>query len=59
MDVWAGFYEQLFNFRQIRFFDIEGKLTGLHLARADQPGRQDPHPDQRGRRRNRARSRNT
>ncbi len=29
MDVWTGFYERLFNFRQIRFFDIEGKLTGL------------------------------
>ncbi|MGY2048839.1 4-hydroxyphenylpyruvate dioxygenase [Methylobacterium sp. JK268] len=29
MDVWAGFYERLFNFRQIRYFDIEGKQTGL------------------------------
>jgi 4-hydroxyphenylpyruvate dioxygenase len=29
MDVWTGFYARLFNFRQIRFFDIEGKLTGL------------------------------
>lgn len=29
MAVWAGFYERLFNFRQIRYFDIEGKLTGL------------------------------
>ena len=29
MAVWAGFYERLFNFRQIRFFDIEGKHTGL------------------------------
>ncbi|MEN7342652.1 MAG: 4-hydroxyphenylpyruvate dioxygenase [Pseudomonadota bacterium] len=29
MDVWAGFYERLFNFREIRFFDIEGKVTGL------------------------------
>lgn len=29
MDVWAGFYQRLFNFKQIRFFDIEGKLTGL------------------------------
>ena len=25
MDVWTGFYEKLFNFRQIRFFDIEGQ----------------------------------
>src|SRR5215510_1702933 len=29
MNKWAGFYEQLFNFREIRYFDIEGKKTGL------------------------------
>ena len=29
MDVWASFYEKLFNFRQIRFFDIEGRASGL------------------------------
>ena len=29
MATWASFYERLFNFRQIRYFDIEGKLTGL------------------------------
>jgi 4-hydroxyphenylpyruvate dioxygenase len=29
MDVWAGYYEKLFNFREIKYFDIEGKLTGL------------------------------
>jgi len=29
MDVWFDFYAKLFNFRQIRFFNIEGKLTGL------------------------------
>jgi 4-hydroxyphenylpyruvate dioxygenase len=29
MDQWADFYARLFNFRQIRYFDIEGKLTGL------------------------------
>jgi 4-hydroxyphenylpyruvate dioxygenase len=29
MDVWAGFYERLFNFRQIRYFDIKGEYTGL------------------------------
>ena len=33
MDVWAGFYERLFNFKEIRFFNIEGKLTGL-ISRA-------------------------
>src|SRR3989304_4896674 len=25
----AGFYERLFNFREIRYFDIEGRKTGL------------------------------
>ena len=30
---WAAFYERVFNFRQIRYFDIEGKLTGL-ISRA-------------------------
>src|SRR5205814_7863589 len=29
MDEWAGFYERLFNFREVRYFDIEGTLTGL------------------------------
>ena len=29
MDKWTGFYETLFNFREIRYFDIEGKKTGL------------------------------
>ena len=29
MNVWAGFYENIGNFREIRYFDIEGKLTGL------------------------------
>ncbi len=33
MDVWGGFYEKFFNFKEIRYFDIEGKLTGL-LSRA-------------------------
>jgi len=33
MDKWASFYEDIFNFREIRYFDIEGKLTGL-LSRA-------------------------
>jgi 4-hydroxyphenylpyruvate dioxygenase len=33
MDEWAGFYERLFNFREIRYFDIEGRKTGL-LSRA-------------------------
>ena len=29
MEKWADFYTKLFNFREIRYFDIEGKLTGL------------------------------
>ena len=29
MNLWAGFYERLFSFREIRYFDIEGKKTGL------------------------------
>ena len=29
MDVWAGFYERIFNFREIRYFDIKGEYTGL------------------------------
>jgi len=29
MNKWARFYETLFNFREIRYFDIEGKKTGL------------------------------
>ena len=29
MDKWWTFYRELFDFKQIHFFDIEGKLTGL------------------------------
>lgn len=29
MDKWAHFYESLFNFREIRFFNIVGQMTGL------------------------------
>ena len=29
MAFWAGFYEKLFNFREIRYFDIKGEYTGL------------------------------
>jgi 4-hydroxyphenylpyruvate dioxygenase len=29
MTYWAGFYEKLFNFREIRYFDISGEYTGL------------------------------
>lgn len=29
MDEWAAFYQRLFNFREIRYFDIHGAATGL------------------------------
>lgn len=29
MDHWASFYRELFNFQQIRYFDISGEYTGL------------------------------
>jgi 4-hydroxyphenylpyruvate dioxygenase len=29
MQEWAGFYERLFNFREVRYFDIEGQATGV------------------------------
>lgn len=37
MALWAGFYEKLFNFREIRYFDIEGKLTGLRSKAMTSP----------------------
>lgn len=33
MDKWAQFYEDIFNFEEIRFFNIKGQLTGL-ISRA-------------------------
>jgi 4-hydroxyphenylpyruvate dioxygenase len=29
MQEWAEFYERLFDFREVRYFDIEGKVTGV------------------------------
>jgi 4-hydroxyphenylpyruvate dioxygenase len=29
MSEWSDFYERLFNFREIRYFDIEGQATGV------------------------------
>jgi 4-hydroxyphenylpyruvate dioxygenase len=37
MDRWFDFYERMFNFRQIRFFDIEGKFTGLYSRALTSP----------------------
>lgn len=37
MDRWFRFYGDLFNFREIRFFDIEGKFTGLYSRALTSP----------------------
>jgi 4-hydroxyphenylpyruvate dioxygenase len=37
MDLWAEFYERLFNFREVRYFDIEGRLTGLRSRAMTSP----------------------
>src|SRR5262249_57228209 len=37
MDTWYNFYARTFNFREIRFFNIEGKLTGLHSRALTSP----------------------
>ena len=37
MDKWFGFYAQAVQLPQIRFFDIEGKLTGLHSRALTSP----------------------
>jgi len=29
MDTWCGFYSKIFNFREVRYFDIKGQQTGL------------------------------
>ena len=29
MHEWADFYERLFNFREVKYFDIEGQVTGV------------------------------
>ncbi|TAG26581.1 MAG: 4-hydroxyphenylpyruvate dioxygenase [Burkholderiales bacterium] len=29
MNEWSDFYERLFNFREVRYFDIEGQATGV------------------------------
>ena len=29
MEYWANFYEKIFNFQEIRYFDIKGEYTGL------------------------------
>ena len=37
MDKWFRFYGDLFNFKEIRFFDIQGKYTGLYSRALTSP----------------------
>jgi 4-hydroxyphenylpyruvate dioxygenase len=37
MEEWAEFYERLFNFREVRYFDIEGKVTGIRSKAMTSP----------------------
>jgi 4-hydroxyphenylpyruvate dioxygenase len=37
MDKWFAFYGNLFNFKEIRFFDIQGKFTGLYSRALTSP----------------------
>lgn len=37
MNSWYDFYAKTFNFREIRFFNIEGKVTGLHSRALTSP----------------------
>jgi 4-hydroxyphenylpyruvate dioxygenase len=37
MDIWYEFYQNIFNFREVRYFDIEGKLTGLKSRALQSP----------------------
>ncbi|MGB0856594.1 MAG: 4-hydroxyphenylpyruvate dioxygenase [Paracoccaceae bacterium] len=37
MDKWFAFYGDLFNFKEIRFFDIQGKFTGLYSRALTSP----------------------
>jgi 4-hydroxyphenylpyruvate dioxygenase len=30
MQIWCDFYEKIFNFREVRYFDIKGKASGLY-----------------------------
>jgi 4-hydroxyphenylpyruvate dioxygenase len=37
MDRWAHFYENLFNFKEIKYFDIKGSFTGLFSRAMSSP----------------------
>src|SRR5258705_3978590 len=44
MDVWTGFYERLFKFRQSRFFDIDGRASRLVFPALTRPAGKIPNP---------------
>ena len=57
---WAGFYERIFNFREIRYFDIKGEYTGLTSKAMTAPDGKIRIPlNEEGRQGGRARSRST
>ena len=58
MAKWADFYERIFNFREIRYFDIEGKQTGLFSKAMTSPAARSASRSTRART-TRARSRNS
>ncbi len=37
MNKWFAFYGDLFNFNEIRFFDIQGKFNGLYSRAVTSP----------------------
>lgn len=37
MDTWAGFYSRLFNFYEVKYFDIKGQQTGLRSRAMTSP----------------------
>lgn len=39
MEYWANYYERIFNFRELRYFDIKGKYTGLTSKAMTAPDR--------------------
>ncbi|MFC3216741.1 VOC family protein [Comamonas sp. JC664] len=59
MDEWAGFYERLFNFREIKYFDIEGQVTGVKSKAMTSPAARSASPSMKRARKRPARSRST
>jgi 4-hydroxyphenylpyruvate dioxygenase len=59
MAYWARYYERIFNFREIRYFDIKGEYTGLTSRAMTAPDGKIRIPSMRKARRGAARSRNS